>query len=92
MENTVRVITSWITFSCQMENGPPFSIKPILLAGTWKQYSKKAKPQLNKIISGKPKLLNQLKSLSFRWPYQAKVMKMLEMISNIIVYTAFMQG
>jgi hypothetical protein len=34
MEKTVRVMTSCMTFSCQMENGPPFSMKPILLAGT----------------------------------------------------------
>ena len=42
----VRVITSCITLSCKSENGPPFSENPILFAGTWKQYSNNAIPQL----------------------------------------------
>ena len=34
--------TSWITFSSQIENGPPNSADPMRLAGTWKQYSNRA--------------------------------------------------
>src|ERR1700693_1471122 len=49
------------------------------LAGTWKQYSKKAIIQLITIT------LNSGTSRYFRWPYQAKVMKMLETVSSAIV-------
>lgn len=42
--NTVREITSWMIFSCIRLNGPPFSMYPILLAGTWAQYSRNATP------------------------------------------------
>src|ERR1700682_3767099 len=45
-------------------------------AGTWKQYSKKAIPQLARITFQSASVRN------FRWPYHAKVMKMLEMVSN----------
>lgn len=31
--------TSWMTFSSQIENGPPNCDDPMRLAGTWKQYS-----------------------------------------------------
>src|SRR5712664_5032565 len=48
-------------------------------AGTWKQYSKKAIPQLTMIAFHRASLRN------FRWPYHAKVMKMLETVSNRIV-------
>ena len=40
--NTVKitsVITSWMTFSCINENGPPLPIKPMRLAGIWQEYS-----------------------------------------------------
>src|SRR5450755_762198 len=49
------------------------------LAGTWKQYSAKAMIQLMRIT------LNSGTSRYFRWPYQAKVMKMLEMVRSRIV-------
>src|SRR3981081_635082 len=49
------------------------------LAGTWKQYSKKAIPQLTMITFQRASLRN------FRWPYHAIVMKILEMVSNSIV-------
>lgn len=42
--NTTRVITSCNTFSCHRLNGPPLPVNPILLAGTWKQYSKRQYP------------------------------------------------
>src|ERR1700730_8923863 len=48
-------------------------------AGTWKQYSKKAIPQLARITFQSASLRY------FRWPYHAKVMKMLEIVSNRIV-------
>src|SRR6266481_6679495 len=48
-------------------------------AGTWKQYSKKAIPQLAMITFHSASLRN------FRWPYHAKVIKMFEMVSNRIV-------
>ena len=76
--NTVSEITSWITFSCRRLKGPPLPVNPILLAGTVRQYSKNAIPQENRItrISGQP--VEIFISDSFRWPYQANVMKMLE--------------
>src|SRR5438270_11192947 len=49
------------------------------LAGTCRQYSKKAIPQLTKITFHKASLRN------FKWPYQAIVMKRLEPVSNRIV-------
>jgi hypothetical protein len=48
-------------------------------AGTWKQYSKKAMPQLTRIT------FQRAEVRYFRWPYQAKVMKMLEIVSRIMV-------
>src|ERR1700685_4735790 len=48
-------------------------------AGTWKQYSAKAMTQLIRIT---------LKSGAwryFKWPYQAKVMKMLEIVRRMMV-------
>lgn len=51
MVNTVRVITSCTTLSCIIENGPPFSTYPILLAGIMKQYSSRAIPQEKRITA-----------------------------------------
>ena len=52
--NTVREITSWMTFSCMRLNGPPLSMNPILFAGTCAQYSRKATAHEKRItrISG----------------------------------------
>src|SRR5438128_7558109 len=50
------------------------------LAGTWKQYSRKAINQLT------PMAAHIARSLYFKWPYQAKVMKMLEMIRRKAVF------
>jgi hypothetical protein len=52
-KNRISVITSCMTFSCHRLNGP-FSLKPIRLA--WKQYSKKAIPQLIKMMATNPRL------------------------------------
>jgi hypothetical protein len=56
------------------------------LAGTCRQYSKKAMPQLIKITFHKATLVN------FRWPYQAKVIKMLEPSNNrtVLIQANFM--
>jgi hypothetical protein len=84
-EKTSNVITSWITFNWTRVNGPPSSWKPIRLAGTWKQYSKKATPQLMRIIAN----MDGCKELFFpkkrRCPYQAIVMKVLERVRNPMV-------
>src|SRR6266576_6617453 len=45
------------------------SYEPMRFAGTWKQYSKNAMPQLAIITFGKASLRY------FKWPYHAKVMK-----------------
>jgi hypothetical protein len=88
-ENTTIVITSWITFSCHNEKGPPLSTKPILLAGTWKRYSKNAIPQLIRIIKNKPAPGSQFSCFIFKCPYQASVINALEQISNTIVRIIF---
>src|SRR4029077_876599 len=76
-ENTDRVITSWMVLSCAVEN----SYEPMRFAGTWKQYSKKAMPQLARMTFHSASLRY------LRWPYQANVMKMFEMVSSKIVRT-----
>ena len=83
--NTINVIASWITFNCQSVNGPPFSTNPILFAGTWAEYSKRAMPQLIKITEIKFRLLNHANCLNFKWPYQAVVIKIFDKMSNAIV-------
>ena len=47
--------TSWMTFSSQIENGPPNCDDPMRLAGTWKQYSNRAMPQLSSTMASMPK-------------------------------------
>src|SRR6202048_3172957 len=64
-----------MVFSCAAEN----SYDPMRFAGTWKQYSKKAIPQLTKIT------FHKASCRYFKCPYQAKVMKILETVSNNIV-------
>src|ERR1700740_2433374 len=53
----------------------------IRLAGTWKQYSKKAMPQLAMMTFQRASLRY------FRWPYHAKVMKIFEMVRSRMVRT-----
>ncbi len=74
-ENTVRVMTSWMVFSCAKVN----SYEPMRFAGTWKQYSANAMSQLMTIT------LNSGAWRYFKWPYQAIVMKMLERVNSRIV-------
>src|ERR1700747_2756195 len=76
-ENTDSVITSWMVLSCAVVN----SYEPMRFAGTWKQYSKNAMPQLARMTFHNASLRY------LRWPYQAKVMKMFETVKNKIVRT-----
>src|SRR3954464_8648971 len=74
-ENTTRVIISWIVLSCA-------ALKvwlPSRLAGTWKEYSKKAIPQLMSVT------FHNGTFWYLRCPYHANVMKMLEIRSRTIV-------
>lgn len=88
-QNTAMDIPSWITLSCTMLKGPPFSMKPKRLAGTWQQYSKKAMPQENAITPMSGQLLETPDCCSRRCPYQANVMKTLLSMSSMMVYKPF---
>ena len=87
--NTVRETASCMTFNCHRLKGPPFSTKPIRLAGTWQQYSNRAIPQLNRITKGSDNFENHEALCSFRWLYHARVMNMLEQSNNPILYNPF---
>ena len=86
---TMSDTTSWITLSWTSVKGPPLSIKPIRLAGTWQQYSKKAMHHENAMTPISGQLLLTPVCWSFRCPYQARVMKMLLASNSSIVYNAF---
>lgn len=86
---TTNVMTSWITFNWIRENGPPFPLKPILLAGTWNIYSKSAIPQLINIIEANPNLLSHFSSENFKCPYQAIIINELLKIKRITVIMLF---
>ena len=60
-------------------------LEPSLLAGTWAQYSKNASPQENSITRMRGQEVEIFISWSFRCPYQAKVIKMLDTIKSSIV-------
>lgn len=75
--------TSWMTFSSQIENGPPNCDDPMRLAGTWKQYSNRAMPQLSSTMASMPKRSSL--DLNAMWPYQASVMKAFDMMSRATV-------
>ena len=64
-----------MVFNCAVVN----SYEPMRLAGTWKQYSAKAMNQLMTMT------LNSGAWRYFKWPYQAKVIKMLERVRSRIV-------
>ena len=72
-------------FSCISEKGPPLIWLPMRLAGIMKLYSKKATPHELKMMSISGQSLFIFISVSFRLPYQAKVMKMLLTMSNRMV-------
>src|SRR6185312_891922 len=86
---TESVITSWIIFNCHKEKGPPFSSKPILLAGTWNMYSKKATPQLPRMTKKRLTPTSLFISFNFKWPYHASVINVLEQINRNTVRSAF---
>lgn len=90
MAKMIRVMTSWMTFNWTSVNGPPFPWKPSRLPGIWSEYSKNAIAHDNRITPISGQLLIIFISWSFRWPYHAKVIKILEQISNRIVYSPFM--
>src|SRR5262249_3002494 len=69
---TARVMHSCDTLSCVSEN---FS-DPIRLAGTWKMYSASAISQLTRMASTSGWFL------CLRWPYQAIVMNVFEIVSS----------
>lgn len=81
-----------MTFNCTRVKGPPFILNPIRLAGTRKQYSKKAIPHERSIIpiSGHPVVI--FISSSFRWPYHAKVIKMFDVRRNRTVVNDFIDS
>lgn len=87
--NTVKDITSCITFSWNNEKGPPFPLKPILFAGIWHMYSKRATPQLKSITIIKGIASNHLNPLSLKCPYQANVINMFEVINKSMVDNPF---
>jgi hypothetical protein len=82
--NTISVMASCITFNCTRLNGPPFSVKPIRLAGTWKQYSKKTSPRLNNIITRRAAWCPFLPK-NFKCQYQAMIINAFERNSSPIV-------
>ena len=86
---TISVIASCIVFSCTRLNGPPSPLKPIRFAGTWNKYSKKAIPQLMRMIEKRPRFWLHDISLNFRWPYHAQVINILEMTKKITVVSPF---
>ena len=67
-------------------------MNPILFAGTWQQYSKKAIAHEKAITPNSGQLLLVPVCCSFRCPYQARVMKMLLAMSSSMVYNPFMKG
>jgi hypothetical protein len=73
----VRVMISCMVLSSAAVNLP----WPMRLAGTWKQYSMKAMPQLANIAIQRGLCLKR------RWPYHANVMKTLDMMRRTTVCT-----
>src|SRR5690606_21645557 len=67
-----------MTSSMPLSSGAEWNAEPSRLAGTIRQYSKNAIPQLTRITA------NSGEDLYFRCPYQAKVMKILEASSSRI--------
>lgn len=87
---TRHEITSCITFSCTSEKGPPFMSEPMRLAGMRNEYSSSATHQLMRIMNTIGVFGEMIfMSCSFRLPYQARVMKLFEMISRTSVRIIF---
>ena len=79
IENTVSVIISWIVFNSAAVNVP----YPILFAGTCRQYSKKAMPQLAIIT------IHSGDDLNLKCPYQANVIKTFDAVNKSTGRTYF---
>src|ERR1035438_10675002 len=69
---TARVMISWPILSCTGDQ----TLLPQRLAGTCSTYSKKAMPQLTMMTS------QMGRSLNFKCPYQANVIKTFEQVNN----------
>lgn len=65
-------------------------MNPILLAGTWAQYSRNATPHEKRMTTNNGQLDDIFISWSFRWPYHANVMNTFDAIRSSIVQIAFM--
>ena len=85
---TVREMHSARILSCMRLKGPPLIWLPIRLAGIIKLYSKKATPHEVRMMSINGQLVLIFISVSLRFPYHAKVMKILLIIKRIIVVKA----
>lgn len=85
---TVSEMHSARILSCISEKGPPLIWLPMRLAGIIKLYSKKATPHEDRMMSIRGQEVLIFISVSFRLPYQAKVIKMLLTMSRRIVVRA----
>src|SRR5688500_871916 len=84
IEKTAK--TASVMISCVTLSWPrvkPSTCSPMRLAGTWKQYSKNAIPQLSSTTAQTAACFPL--GNHFRCPDQAKVMKMLEMVRRTTV-------
>ena len=86
---TVSEIHSASIFSCISEKGPPLICEPMRLAGIRNEYSSRATPHDERMMSIKGQLVLIFSSVSLRLPYQAKVIKTLLTISSSMVISAF---
>ena len=71
MAKTMSDTHSCITLSCTRLNGPPLSMNPMRLAGTWQQYSKKAIAQLKAMtpMSGQLLLYSPSHAAQLPWVF-----------------------
>jgi len=87
---TVRETASCITFNWMRLNGPPLTAAPIRLAGIMNEYSNKAMPHDIRMTKTNGQSFEEgTISINLSCPYQAKVMKTLETMSNKMVYNPF---
>ena len=77
-----------LLYHLQLDQGKWAASKPILLAGTWKQYSTRAMPHERPIMRYSGQLFDTPDVCSFRWPYHAKVMNTLAITSMAMVNRA----
>lgn len=88
--NTVSETASCMTFSWIRLNGPPLTAAPMRLAGIMNEYSNKAMPHDMRMTKNNGQSFDEgTISINLSCPYQAKVMKTLETMSNNMVYNPF---